>query len=46
MKEFYDNNKDFKDYVDKYCKQYGITVKEALTHEIVRQVYLFYSKEN
>lgn len=45
MEEFYNNNSDFKRYVDKYCKQYGYTVEEALQHEIIRQVYLQYSSE-
>lgn len=45
MKEYYNNNPNFKRYVDRHCKQYGYTVDEALTHEIVRQVYLYY-KEN
>ena len=42
MKEFYESNKDFRDYVDRYCKKYmegrSITVEEALEHEVVRQV--------
>ncbi len=42
MKEFYNTNADFKLYVDRHCKQYGVVVVEALTHEIVRQVYLYY----
>lgn len=45
MEEFYNNNSDFKRYVDKYCKQYGLSVEEALQHEIVKQVYLQYSCE-
>ena len=38
MREFYDRNADFKRYVDRYCKQYGLTVDEALEHEIVKSV--------
>ena len=36
--EFYNHNEDFKRYVDRYCKQYGLTVDEALEHEIVKSV--------
>ena len=38
MREFYDHNEDFKSYVDRYCKQYGLAVEEAFKHEIVKQV--------
>ena len=38
MREFYDRNADFKMYVDRYCKTYGLTVEEALEHELVMQV--------
>lgn len=39
----YDNNPNFKGYVDRYCKMHKITPKEAFEHEMVRQVYLLYS---
>lgn len=43
---FYETNKDFKEYVDRYCKQYNegrsISVHEALTHYIVHEVALQY----
>ena len=38
MYDFYYRNADFKTYVDRYCKQYGLTVDEALEHEIVKSV--------
>ena len=38
MREFYNHNEDFKMYVDRYCNQYGLTVDEALEHEIVKSV--------
>ena len=44
MQEFYDNNKDFREYVDAYCKQYKIDVSEALTHKIVKETYLYYKE--
>lgn len=36
----YVHNKKFRDYVDKYAKNHGITVDEALEHELVWQVFL------
>lgn len=33
--ELYDNNKDFKSYVNKHCKVYNKTVKEALFEKVV-----------
>lgn len=37
-------NQRFREYVDKYCKTYGCTVDEALTHELIRQAYLYYTE--
>lgn len=45
MKEFYNNNANFKDYVDKFSKHYGMSVEEALSQEIIKQVYLYYKKK-
>lgn len=45
MEEYYNNNPDFKIFVDKYCKKHCLTVEEALQHEVVKQVYLQYSGE-
>lgn len=46
MQEFYDNNNDFREYVDRYCKNYvegrSITVKEAFTHEQIRLIAIHY----
>lgn len=36
--EAYETNKDFKEYVDRYCMKHKCTVEEALTHAIVRAV--------
>ena len=44
MREFYNHNEDFKMYVDRYCKQYGLTVDEALEHEIVKNVEAQYKE--
>lgn len=40
----YRHNKKFRRYVDKYSKHQGISIEEALKHEIVRQVYLEYKE--
>lgn len=45
MNEFYNSNSDFKEYVDKYCLSRRVSVEEALTHELVRQVYLMYTEK-
>lgn len=45
LEDEYKNNTDFREYVDRYCKCYGITVEKALTHELVRQVGLMYLEE-
>lgn len=45
MREFYDRNADFKMYVDRYCKQYGLTVDEALEHELVKHVAAQYMEK-
>lgn len=44
MKEFCNNNADFKEYVDAYCKKHKIDVSEALTYAIVNEVYLYYKE--
>ena len=43
----YSNDTRFRQYVDKYCWKYPgkITVNEALTHELVWQVYLSFQEE-
>ena len=41
-KELYEKNRDFRRYVDRYCRQespdYVLTVDEALEHKRVRNV--------
>lgn len=44
MKELYESNLNFREYVDKYCDTYGIAVEEALEHELVKQVGQYYVK--
>ena len=40
---FYNSNKDFKRYVDLYCRKTGITVDEALEHTLVKDVANYYA---
>ena len=46
----YDNDPQFRRYVDKYCAKYPgdtiITPPEALRHELVRQVYIDQKKKS
>lgn len=37
MEQLYKQNKDFRDYVDKYCRKHDKTVDEAIKHELVRE---------
>ena len=39
MTETYNNNPDFRGYVDRYCRCYRISVEEALTHALIRLYY-------
>ena len=36
--ETYNNNKNFRQYVDKYCKEYGKTPEKAVQDKIVQAV--------
>ena len=41
MRQLYSTSKDFRDYVDKHCRNYNegrsITVEEALEHKLVQE---------
>ena len=41
----YETNKDFKEYVDKYCNTYKVTVEEALKHVLVQEVEKMYKEK-
>lgn len=45
MQEYYNENADFKAYVDKYARDYKLTVEEALKSALVREVYEYYKEE-
>ena len=40
----YRHNSKFRAYVDKYCIANGVTVEQALKHELVRQVFLMHTE--
>lgn len=40
--KLYNDNADFKIYVDKYCVTYRVTVDVALSHRLVKEVAIFY----
>ena len=48
IREFYNSNAEFRNYVDLYSAHYtqgmSISIDEALSHEIVRQVYERYKE--
>lgn len=44
MKDLYNTNKDFKDYVDRYCRNKPFGVNEALRHIQVQLVGRYYKE--
>lgn len=44
MQDLYENNEDFKKYVDKYCRTYRLSVAEALEHKLVQNVGRHYQE--
>ena len=40
----YRHNKRFREYVDRYCAERGIDVREALQHGAVRRAFLMYTE--
>jgi len=45
FQKLYEENKDFKRSVDRYCKSYGLTVEQALKHVLVQEVGKQYAAE-
>lgn len=47
LKEMYENNADFRRYVDRHTRQYEVSTEEALKHALVRNYaeYLENGKE-
>ena len=44
MQDLYENNEDFKGYVDRYCRTYDLSVEEALEHKLVQDVGKHYKE--
>ena len=42
MQDMYDNNSEFRDYVDAYCSHRGVSKEEALQHITVKYVAQYY----
>lgn len=40
----YDENKDFRDYVDKYCIKHQITPDEAIEHYLIKAYAVYLAK--
>lgn len=38
IKHDYETIPAFRDYVDKFVKKHGVSLEEALTHELVREI--------
>lgn len=47
IRSFYHENKEFRDYVDRYCKKYvegkSINIEEAFNHVIIKEVAEMYA---
>lgn len=46
LKQLYELNKEFHNYVDKYAISRGITVETAITHKLVESVAKMYLSNN
>lgn len=45
-KEIYQNNKEFKEYMDRYLRKNNITLEEALQHKIIQDIAEYYNKRS
>ena len=45
MKELYNTNVCFREYVDKYCKTHGMCVEDAFKSVLVKGVYCYYTNK-
>lgn len=45
MQELYNTNKDFREYVDRYCRTYRCKVEDALKHLLVQLVGRYYREK-
>ena len=42
LQDAYKTNKDFREYVDKYCAKHRLTDDKALEHNIIKAIALMY----
>lgn len=45
MEIFYQDNEEFKNYVDRYSKKHQISAKMAMQHLLVKYAYIDYKKK-
>lgn len=45
MQAFYESSEDFKNYVDKHCRTYGVTKEEAFNNMMVQIVAKHYKEQ-
>lgn len=43
MCEFYNSNKDFHDYVERFSKSNNIGIVKSMRHSIVKEAYIMYN---
>ena len=46
MRDFYNSNSDFRDYVEKYRRKHELSVDEALQHAQVREAAKYYREKD
>lgn len=46
IKHDYETVPAFRDWVDKFVKKHGVSLEEALTHELVREMRRTYTEKN
>ena len=42
MEELYKKNKDFREYVDKYCTKHKVSKEQAFEHELIKIIATLY----
>ena len=42
-RKYYEEDARFKRYVDRHCKEYDLSLEEALQHEIVKETAHYYT---
>ena len=42
IKNYYETNKDFRRYTDRYAAEFDLTTEQALTHSVIRNAAEYY----